>query len=122
MHHVVHVFVQVHVHVHTRTCSFSLTSFGVESDLLQERCELCLTLLVPLLRPEHCWVVHLINEHHQVLHTSRLCQHGMLSCLTPSFEPRLKLSLSGRDDQYTNVSLSSTTDHVWNKASMARGV
>jgi hypothetical protein len=56
----------------------------------------------PLLRPADSGVVHLVDHDNEVLDTSRLCEHGVLSRLAALVEARLELTTAGGDDLITS--------------------
>ena len=53
----------------------------LETAAFQERLELTQNLIPPLLLPLNGWVVHLVDNHQQVLHTERFGEHGVLARL-----------------------------------------
>lgn len=84
----------------------------VEARCLEELSQLSGTLLVPLSRPVDSRVVHLVDNHDQLVDTLSLGEHGVLTGLAPLLETGLVLTLTGGDDENTNISLSRTTNHV----------
>jgi hypothetical protein len=58
-----------------------------------------LTLVsIPLLRPLHGRLVHLIDDHHHFRDPKRLCKQCVLTGLAPPLEPGLELALPCRNN------------------------
>ena len=114
--------------------------FRVEASSLEERCELANDLVVssmggidisslplmmrparslPLFRVLHSRVIHLVDGDNQLLHTSSLDKHDMLSSLSTFFKSSLEFTLSCRNNQDSYIRLSSTRNHAWHKRLVA---
>ncbi|KAI6753059.1 hypothetical protein HG531_005228 [Fusarium graminearum] len=94
----------------------------VVTGTLEELSEFRCALRVSLLRPLNSGVVHLVNGNDELVDTLSLCKHSMLTSLSTTLETSLVLTLSGGNDQNTNIGLRGTSNHVGNVHLVARGI
>ncbi len=102
--------------------SEGLTSLEVETAFLEEWREFALDLIESLLGPLNAWLVHLIDQHDQLLNAERLGQHGVLLSLATAVETGLEFTLTSRNNENTNVSLRSAADHIGHIVLVTRGI
>ena len=92
---------------------------GVEADPLEVGGQLVLAVVVALLAPLHGRVIHLVDQDHQVLHSRRLHQHGVLARLAAALEAGLELAFARGDDEDGEVCLTGAPDHVGHEGLVA---
>ena len=84
----------------------------IETNPLEVRGQLVLAVVVPLFAPFDSWVIHLVDQDHQVLHTSSFHKHSVLARLSTSLKASLELPLTRADDEDGKVGLAGASDHV----------
>lgn len=94
----------------------------VVTSTLQELSKLGRALLIALLGPVDGRVVHLVDDNDELVDTLGLGQHGVLTGLTALLETGLVLTLTGGDDEDTDIGLGSTTNHVGDIGLVAGGI
>jgi len=93
---------------------------GVESDLLDEVGSLLDNFLVSVLRP--LGGVHLVDSNDELLNTKGVGKKGVLTGLAILRDTSLELTSSTSNDENGAISLGSTSDHVLDEITMARGI
>merc|ERR1719295_1871168 len=91
-------------------------------NLLDEALDLLLDLLKPGLRVWGLGGVHLVDTNNQLLDTKGVGQEGVLTSLTVLGDTSLEFTGSGSDDEYTAISLGSSSDHVLDEITMSGGI
>ena len=94
----------------------------VVASRLKEGRELVHTFVEAVLAPSHGGVVHLVDNHDQVLDTNRLDETCVFSRLSTLVEPSLELTLARGYDENGNISLCCSTNHVGNVVLVPRSV
>jgi len=93
---------------------------GVESDLLDEVGSLLDNFLVSVLRP--LGGVHLVDSNDELLNTKGVGKESVLTGLSILGDTSLELTSSTSNDENGAISLGSTSDHVLDEITMARGI
>lgn len=89
---------------------------------LQETRNLSLDLLITSLREVHRLVVHLVDGDDHLLYSKSESEQSVLLGLSSSRDTCLELTSTGSDDQDGYVGLGSTSNHVLDEITMARGI
>jgi hypothetical protein len=85
---------------------------GVKADAFEVRLELADDLIIASLVPFDGRVVHLVDDDNELVYTVALEQESVLTSLPILFETCLEFTLTGRDNEKSNVRLSGTLDHA----------
>merc|ERR1740129_1242118 len=97
-------------------------SGGIVSDLLDETLNFLDDFLETSTRVGWLGGVHLVDADNQLFDTQGVGQEGVLTGLTVLGDTGLEFSHTGSDNQYTTISLGSTSNHVLDEISVAGGV
>jgi len=95
---------------------------GVVTDFLDEVGNLALDFGVTRFGPVDGFIVHLVDNDDELLHSQSVSQKGVLSGLTVLVNTSLELSLSRGNDQDGTIGLRGTSNHVLDKVSVARSI
>jgi len=93
---------------------------GVESDLLDEVGGFFDDFMVTSLRPLGC--VHLVDGNDELLDTEGVGKKCVLTSLTILGDTSFKLTSTSGNDEDSTIGLGSTSDHVLDEVTMARGI
>merc|ERR1719245_2351005 len=97
-------------------------SSRVVADLLDEARHFLLNFLKPSLAVRRLSRVHLVDGNNELLDTQGVGEQGVLSGLAILGDTSLELSSTGGDDEYSAISLGSTSNHVLDEVTMSRSV